>query len=94
VVLSSVLTAITVTFAGPVSFVGLAVPHICRVLFRTANNRVLLPGCVLGGAVMAGLCDLVARVAVAPVELPLGAVTAVIGAPVVVILLTRKDMEG
>ena len=91
ILISSVLTAAVTAFAGPVSFIGLAVPHICRIIFHTSNSRILIPASILGGALMAGLCDLAARNIVSPVELPLGAVTAIIGAPVVVFLLTRKD---
>jgi iron complex transport system permease protein len=91
VFLSSVLTAAVTAFAGPVSFIGLAVPHICRIVFRTADSRVLIPGAILGGAFMASLCDFIARNILSPMELPLGAVTAVIGAPVVIFLLTRKE---
>lgn len=91
VVFSSVLTAAVTAFAGPVSFIGLAVPHICRILFHTQDSRLLIPGGILGGALMAGVCDLAARTAAAPAELPLGAITAIIGAPVVVLLLTRGE---
>lgn len=91
ILISSVLTAAVTAFAGPVSFIGLAVPHICRILFHTSDSRVLLPAGMLGGAMMAGLCDFVARTIVSPAELPLGAITAIIGAPIVVYLLTRKE---
>lgn len=91
ILISSVLTAAVTAFAGPVSFIGLAVPHICRILLRTQDSRLLIPAGILGGALMAGLCDFAARTIVAPAELPLGAVTAVIGAPVVVFLLTRRE---
>jgi iron complex transport system permease protein len=89
--LSSILTAAVTAFAGPVSFIGLAVPHICRIVFRTSDSRVLIPGAILGGAFMASLCDLAARSILPPRELPLGAVTAIIGAPIVVFLLMRKN---
>jgi len=89
--LSSVLTAAVTAFAGPISFVGLAVPHICRIVFRTSDSRILIPGAILGGAFMASLCDFTARNILSPRELPLSAVTAVIGAPIVVFLLTRKE---
>ncbi|MDR1149998.1 MAG: iron ABC transporter permease, partial [Spirochaetaceae bacterium] len=81
-------------FAGPVSFIGLAVPHICRTLFRTQDARFLTPAVILGGAVMASLCDFAARTIVSPVELPLGAVTSLVGAPVVVWLLSRSQHEN
>ena len=90
VIVSSVLTAVVTAFSGAVSFVGLAVPHIVRILFRTGDNRIVIPACCLYGAVMTGLCDLAARLLLSPAELPLGAVTAVIGAPVAVYLLTSR----
>ncbi|MCL2070538.1 MAG: iron ABC transporter permease [Treponema sp.] len=91
ILLSSVLTAAVTAFAGPVSFIGLAVPHICRIVFRTADSRILIPAAILGGAFMASLCDFCARNILSPRELPLGAITALIGAPIVVFLLTRKE---
>lgn len=90
ILISSVLTAAITAFAGPVSFIGLAVPHICRLVFRTANNRILIPAVILSGALMASFCDFTARNIFAPVEIPLGAVTAIIGTPMVVWLLTRR----
>jgi iron complex transport system permease protein len=90
ILISSLLTAAVTAFAGPVSFIGLAVPHICRVLFRTQDARILTPGIVLGGALMASFCDFVARTVISPVELPLGSVTALVGAPLVVWLLSRR----
>jgi len=91
ILLSSILTAAVTSFAGPISFVGLAVPHICRIVFRSSDSRILIPGAILGGAFMASLCDFTARNILSPKELPLSAVTAIIGAPIVVFLLTRKE---
>jgi iron complex transport system permease protein len=90
--ISSVLTAATTAFAGPVAFIGLAAPHICRVIFNTSNSRILIPACILGGALLSGFCDFVARNIISPIELPLSAITAIIGAPLVVWLLTRKEI--
>ena len=90
VLISSVLTAIVTAFAGSISFVGLAVPHIVRSLFRTSDNRIILPASCIYGAIMAGLCDMVARMLLSPVELPLGAITSLVGAPIVVYLLVRQ----
>jgi iron complex transport system permease protein len=89
ILLSSVLTAAVTAFAGPVSFIGLAVPHLCRVLFRGSDARVLIPASVIGGALMAALADFAARSVASPIELPLGAVTAIVGAPLVVALLWK-----
>jgi iron complex transport system permease protein len=91
VFISSILVAATTAFAGPVSFIGLAAPHICRIMFQTSNNRLLIPAAILGGSLLSAFCDFVARNIVSPMELPLGAVTALIGAPLVVFLLVRKD---
>lgn len=91
ILISSLLVSVTTAFAGPVSFIGLAVPHICRILFRTSDCRILIPAAVFGGGLMAGLCDFAARNIVSPLELPLGAITSIIGAPLVVFLLLRKE---
>ena len=90
VAISSVLTAVVTAFAGAISFVGLAVPHIVRSLFGTSDSRIVIPASCIYGAVMAGLCDLGARLLLAPIEIPLGAVTSLIGAPIVVYLLVRQ----
>ena len=90
VFISSVLTSIVTAFAGSISFVGLAVPHIVRSLFKTSDNRIILPASCIFGGVMAGICDMGARLLLSPVELPLGAITSLIGAPIVVYLLVRQ----
>jgi iron complex transport system permease protein len=90
VLLASGLAAIVTAFAGPVGFVGLAAPHLARLLLGTADNRYLIPAAALVGAVITGGCDLVARLILSPVELPLSAVTALFGAPLVISLLLRR----
>ena len=91
ILLSSVLSACVTAFAGPVSFVGVAVPHLMRRLLGTAKPIVMVPSCFLGGAVFCLGCDLLARTLFAPTELSIGSVTAVFGAPVVIwMLLTRR----
>ena len=78
-------------FAGPVSFVGVAAPHLMRRLLGTAKPIVMVPSCFLGGAAFCLGCDLIARTLFAPTELAIGSVTAVFGAPVVIwMLLSRK----
>lgn len=89
VLLSSILSACVTAFAGPVSFVGIAVPHLMKGLFRTTGPLVMIPGCFLGGAAFCLLCDLIARTAFAPTELNISSVTAVFGAPVVIYLMLR-----
>ncbi|WP_198120808.1 FecCD family ABC transporter permease [Massilia rhizosphaerae] len=85
---SAVLTASAVTSAGAVGFVGLIVPHACRFAFGP-DHRVLVPAAVLGGGSLLVLCDTVARTVVAPTQLPVGAITALIGAPVFLYQLHR-----
>ena len=94
ILLSSVLSACVTAFAGPISFVGVAVPHLMRSLFKTAKPIVLIPACFLGGAVFCLLCDLIARTAFAPTELSISSVTAVFGAPVVILVMLRRQKEN
>lgn len=91
ILLSSLLSACVTAFAGPVSFVGIAVPHLIRSLFGTAKPLVVLPGCFLGGAVFCLFCDLIARTAFAPVEMSISTVTALFGAPVVIYMMVRRQ---
>ncbi len=91
ILISSLLSACVTAFAGPVSFVGVAVPHLTKTLFRTAKPIIILPACFLAGSVFCLLCDLLARMLFAPTELGISSVTAVFGAPVVIcIMLNRK----
>lgn len=91
ILLSSLLSACVTAFAGPVSFVGIAVPHIAKKMLGTAKPRAVIPASFLGGACFCLLCDLIARTVFAPTELSIGSVTAVLGAPVViVIMMSRK----
>ena len=93
VLLSSLLAACVTAFAGPISFVGIAVPHLVKQLLGSARPLYVLPGCCLGGAAFCLLCDLIARSLFAPTELSISSVTAVFGAPVVIGLLIRRQ-EG
>ena len=91
VLLSSLLAACVTAFAGPISFVGIAVPHLVRQALGSARPLYVLPGCALGGATFCLLCDLIARSLFAPTELSISSVTAVFGAPVVIWLLVRRQ---
>lgn len=93
VIISSILTAVLTAFAGPISFVGLAVPHLIRLSFKTSDNRILLPASILAGGLMTGICDLGARMLFAPHEIPIGALTSLIGAPLLVYMLIRGKNE-
>ena len=91
ILLSSLLSACVTAFSGPISFVGVAVPHLVKNLFRTAKPLVMIPACFLGGGVFCLFCDLVARTLFAPAELSISSVTAVFGVPVVLsMLLSRR----
>ena len=85
--LSTVLLAGTVTaFCGPVGFIGLAVPHLARMLFVSADHRILLPGSVLTGAALLLVCDLISK----SLALPINTITALMGIPVVILVVVRN----
>lgn len=87
---SGVLVAVVTAYCGPVVFLGLAVPHICRGLFHTSNHAVILPASLLGGASLALLCNLIARMPGFEGALPVNSITALVGAPVVMWVLFNK----
>ena len=93
VLLSSILSACVAAFAGPVSFVGIAVPHLTKRLFGTAKPILMIPACFLGGASFCLGCDLLARSLFAPTELSISTVTAVFGAPVVIVIMLKGKRE-
>lgn len=84
------LTAITTAFCGPISFIGLAIPHIARLLFRTDNHQVLLPGTVLTGAAIALFCNFICFLPGEMGVIPLNAVTPLIGAPVIIYVIIQR----
>jgi iron complex transport system permease protein len=94
VLLSSILCACVTAFAGPISFVGIAVPHLIKAFLRTAKPLLVIPACFLGGAIFCLGCDLIARTAFVPLELNISSVTAVFGAPVVIGIMLRKKERG
>lgn len=94
VLLSSLLAACITAFAGPVSFVGIAVPHLVKRFFQTTKPLVMIPACFLGGAVFCLFCDLLARTMFAPIELSISTVTAVFGAPVVIVIMLERKRGG
>ena len=93
VVLSSVLSACVVAFAGPISFVGVAAPHLVKNLLGTTKPILMIPACFLGGSAFCLICDLLARMLFAPTELSISTVTAVFGAPVVLWVMARRRKE-
>ena len=93
---SGVLVAIVTAYCGPIMFIGLAVPHLARAIFRTSDHRVLMPATMLCGAALALVCNLIARMPGFEGALPVNSVTALVGAPVIAMLLfrRRKDEVG
>ena len=91
VILSSILSACIVAFAGPISFVGIAVPFLTRKAFGTSKPIVIIPGTFFAGAVFCMICDLIARMALAPVELNISTVTSILGAPIVIYMMVKRE---
>ena len=87
---SGVLVAIVTAYCGPIIFLGLAVPHLCRGMFRTSDHRILMPASLLAGAALALVCNLIARMPGFEGALPVNSVTALVGAPVVMSVLFNK----
>lgn len=94
VILSSILSACIVAFAGPISFVGVAVPHLVKSLLKTTKPILMIPACFLGGSVFCLFCDLLARMLFAPTELSISTVTAVFGAPVVIFVMMQRKRSN
>lgn len=93
ILLSSLLSACVTAFAGPISFVGIAVPHLVKTVTGTARPVLLIPGCFLGGGLLTLFCDGIARTVFAPTEISISSVTAVLLVPVVIAMMLRRQ-EG
>ena len=87
---AGILIAIVTAYCGPIMFIGLAVPHLCRAVFHSSNHRILMPGTMLMGAALALVCNLLARMPGFEGVLPVNSVTALIGAPVIAVVLFRR----
>lgn len=94
IVLSSILSACVTAFAGPISFVGIAVPHLIKKGLNTAKPLVVIPATFVGGAVFCMWCDLIARTAFAPTELNISTVTSIFGAPIVIAMMVKRSKGG
>jgi len=94
IVSSGVLVAIVTAYCGPIMFIGLAVPHLARALFRTSDHRILMPATMLCGAALALTCNLIARMPGFEGALPVNSVTALVGAPVIAMVLFRRRKDG
>lgn len=88
--ITSLLTGVITAFSGPIAFVGLAVPHIAKMVFSTSNHKILLPASALSGAIVLLICDSIAQLPTSEFTLPINAITSLFGAPVVIWLLVRK----
>ena len=96
IISSGVLVAIVTAYCGPIMFIGLAVPHLARALFRTSDHRLLMPATALSGAALALLCNLIARMPGFEGALPVNSITALVGAPVIAMVIFRRrkyDLE-
>lgn len=91
ILLSSLLSACVTAFAGPISFVGIAVPHITRTALKTARPAIVIPATYLCGAVFCIFCDLIARTAFSPAEMAIGTVTSAFGAPIVIYMMLKRQ---
>lgn len=91
ILLSSILSACVTAFAGPISFVGIAVPFLTRKAFGTARPLIIIPGTFFAGAVFCMLCDLIARMVLAPTELNISTVTSIVGAPIVIYMMLKRE---
>ncbi|MCR5625772.1 MAG: iron ABC transporter permease [Lachnospiraceae bacterium] len=94
ILLSSLMSALVAAFAGPVSFVGIAVPHLVKTLFKSSRPLIVIPGIFLGGGVFCLFADLIARVVFAPLELSISSVTAIMGAPIVIFIMLKERRKA
>jgi iron complex transport system permease protein len=89
-VITSILTGVITAFAGPIAFIGLAVPHLAKLVFTTSNHKILIPATAITGAIVLLICDSIAQVPTSEFTLPINAITSLFGAPIVIWLLIRK----
>lgn len=90
IIATSLLAGTITAFAGPIAFIGLAIPHLTRQLFKTSNHKILIPAVFLFGAIVMLICDSIAQVPTSDYILPINAITSLVGAPVVIWLLVRQ----
>ena len=88
--ITSIITGVITAFSGPIAFVGLAVPHIARMIFSSSNHKILLPSVAILGAIVLLICDTIAQLPTSEFTLPINAITSIFGAPIVIWLLIRK----
>lgn len=93
ILISGFLSACVTAFAGPISFVGIAVPHLIKSFLGTSKPIAVIPGCFLGGSVVCLFCDLIARTLFAPTEISISSITAIFGAPIVIIIMLQRKKD-
>jgi iron complex transport system permease protein len=91
IMVTGILTATVTAYCGPIAFLGLAVPHLTRNLFRSSDHKIILPGTILTGALLALVCNIIARLPGFDNALPINAITSIIGAPVVIWLIVKRN---
>lgn len=87
---TSLLTGVITAFSGPIAFIGLAVPHLTKLLFKTSNHKTLIPAVAITGAIIMLICDSIAQLPNSEYTLPINAITSIFGAPIIIWLLIRK----
>ena len=91
--ISAVLASVVTAYCGIIAFIGLAIPHVARMLLKTSDHRFLIPASILVGGSISVLCDVIARMLLNPIELPVSVVTSLFGAPVVIYLVTSRSFR-
>jgi iron complex transport system permease protein len=89
-IITSILTGVITAFSGPIAFVGLAVPHLTKLVFNTSNHKILIPAVAIVGAILMLVADTIAQLPTSEYTLPINAITSLFGAPIVIWLLVRK----
>lgn len=90
IIITSILAGSITAFAGPIAFIGLAVPHLCRLVLPTINHKILIPTAIMMGAILLLFCDIVSQLPFSDLSLPINAVTSLLGAPIIIWLIMRK----
>jgi iron complex transport system permease protein len=91
---TSILAGSTTAFCGPIAFIGIAIPHICRIIFKTSEHRILLFATVIAGATILLLCDIISQLPGSNLTIPINSVTALIGIPIVIWIITRNRKQN
>jgi iron complex transport system permease protein len=89
-IVTSILAGGITAFCGPLAFIGIAIPHLARILFKTADHKILIPGCILLGAIAMTFCDLISQIPGSSSSLPINAITSLVGAPAVIAILIKS----